>query len=82
MVKITCIFLFSIATVQTSMKCETQESEAGYTKYLNLYYPKTHMHRYRVNQHLIVLPLYRTSINKILVTELIIMQLSENLNLM
>ena len=33
-----CIFLiFLIATVQISMECETQESEAGYTKKLNLY---------------------------------------------
>ena len=38
LVETVCIFLiFLIATVQISMECETQESEAGYTKHLNLY---------------------------------------------
>ena len=33
----------------------TQKIWAGHTKYPNLYKPKTHICRYRVNQHLIVL---------------------------
>ena len=38
LVETACIFpMFLIATAQISMKCETQESETGYTKYLNLY---------------------------------------------
>ena len=37
--------------MQISMECETQESEAGYTKHLNLYWPKTKMCRYMVNRH-------------------------------
>ena len=33
-----CIFLiFAIAAVQISVGCETQETEAGYTKHLTLY---------------------------------------------
>ena len=39
------------------MECERQESEAGYTKHLNLYYRITYMYRDWVNQHLIVLNL-------------------------
>ena len=31
------MFLIATVTVQMSMDCETQESEAGYTKRLNLY---------------------------------------------
>ena len=55
LVETACIFLiFLIATVQTSMECETQESEAGHTKHLNLYlwiyeFMKTNMCRYRVS---------------------------------
>ena len=38
LVETVCIFLiFLFATVQISVECETQESEAGYTKHLNLY---------------------------------------------
>ena len=37
-VETACVFLiFSIATVQMSVKCELQESEARYKKPLNLY---------------------------------------------
>ena len=57
-----------------------QKIEAGYTKHLNLYKPKTYMGRYRVNQHLIVLNLYSVSISKILVTEFITMKVGQNLN--
>ena len=57
------------------MECETQESEAGYTNHLNLYYPKADMCRFRVNQHCV-------SINKILVTEFVTVKVSWNLNLM
>ena len=33
-----CLFLvFLIPAVQIPMECETEESEAGYTKHLNLY---------------------------------------------
>ena len=60
------------------MKCETQESEAEYTKHLNLYQPKTCMCRHRVNQDLIVLNLYSVSINKILVTEFITVEVLQN----
>ena len=79
-----CIFLiFLIATVQISAECETQESEAGYTKHLTLYYFETYIIcSYRVNLHLIVLNLYSVSINKIIVTEFITVKVSQNLNLM
>ena len=63
------------------MECETQESEAGYTKHLNLYKSKTNIGRYRVNQHLIVLNLGSVSINKVLVTKFITVKVSQNLNL-
>ena len=65
------------------MECETQESEAGYTKHFNLYYPKTYVCRLnRINQHLVVLNLNSVSINKILVTKLTTVKASQNLNLM
>ena len=63
------------------MACETQESEVGHTKHLNLYYLKAYVCSYRVNQHLIVLNLYSVSINKILVMEFITVEVSQNLNL-
>ena len=53
------------------MECETQESQAGPTKHLDLYYPKTAMCSRRVNQHLLVLNLHNFSINKILAIEFI-----------
>ena len=64
------------------MECETQESETGYTKKLNLCLPKVYMCRYRVNQHLIVLNIYSVPINKILVKQFITVKVSLNLNLM
>ena len=64
------------------MECETQQNEAGYTKHLNLYLPKTYMCRYMINQHLIVLNLGSASINKVLGTEFITVKVSQNLNLM
>ena len=65
LVETACIFLiFLIATVQISVECETQESEAGYTKNLNLHIPKTYTCRYRINQHLIVLKLDSVSVNE------------------
>ena len=63
------------------MECGTQESEARYTKHLNLYWLKTYICRYRVNQHLIVLNLYSVSINKILVMKFATLKVSRNLNL-
>ena len=70
MVETACTFLiFLIATVQISMEYKAQESQAGYTKYLNSHKTKPYIFRCRVNQHLIVLNLYSVSINKILVTE-------------
>ena len=65
-----------------STECETQESEAGHTKYLNLYKPKTYLCRYMVKQHLIVLNLHSVSVNKVLVTEFITVKVSQNQNLM
>ena len=62
------------------MKCETQESKAGYTKHLNLYYPKKYMCKYRVNQYLIVLNLCSTSVNKILIMGLVTVKVSQNLS--
>ena len=64
------------------MEYETQERKAGYRKQLNLYKAKTYMCRFRVNQHLTVLNLYKVSINKHLVTEFTIAKVSQNLNLM
>ena len=60
------------------MECKTQESEAEYTKHLNLYQSKTCMCRYRVNQHLTVLNLYSVSNNKILVTDFITVKTFSN----
>ena len=40
------------------------------------------MYRYRVKQHLTVLKLDSVSINKILVTKIVTMKVSQNLNLM
>ena len=72
MVEKACIFpIFLIATVQIPMECETQESQAGPAKHLDLYYPKTAMCSRRVNQHLLVLNLHNFSINKILAIEFI-----------
>ena len=66
-----CMYLiFLIATVQMSMECNTQESSAGSTKHLNLYWPKTYVCECRLRQNLIVLNLYCVSVNKILVTEI------------
>ena len=57
-----CIFLiFLIAIVQTAMECETEDI---YETYI--------CSRYSVNQQLIVQNLYSVSINKILVTELLL----------
>ena len=62
------------------MECETLESEAIYTKHLNLYCPKTYLCSNRVNRHLIVLNLYSVLINEILFTEFITVKVSGNLN--
>ena len=53
------------------MECETQESQAGSKKHLDLHYPKTTMCSHRVNQHLLVINLHNFSINKILAIEFI-----------
>ena len=51
-------------------------------KNLDLYYPKTYMCRYSVNQNLLVLNLYNGLINNILAMESITVKSSQNLNLM
>ena len=83
LVETACIFLiFLLGTVQISMECETQDSQAGYTRYLNSHLLKACKCRYRVNQHLIVLNLHSASISEILVTEFMIVRVPQNLNLM
>ena len=64
------------------MECETQESEAGYTKHLNLHYPKTYNCRYKINQHLIALKLGSVSITKSIAPQLVTVKVPQDLNLM
>ena len=78
-----CIFLiFLIGTVQISMECQTHKSQVGNTKIeFTLTKKKTNV-RIFGRSTLIILNLYRISINKVLVTEFMTVQVSQNLNLM
>ena len=58
------VHIFDSFTVQISIKCETQESQAGYRKHLNLHQPKTYICWYRINRHFIVLKLDSVLIGK------------------
>ena len=68
-------------TTQISMEWETKLSSVRYRKHLNLHWLRACMCRYRLNQHLIVLNLYKVSINEILVMVFIVMRIPQNLNL-
>ena len=73
--------IFNCYSENVNKNVKRHESEAGYAKHLNLYWPKTYIFRCRVNEHVIVLYLYNVSINKILGTEFITVKVSQNLNL-
>ena len=55
------------------MECKAQESEVGYTKQFDLYYPETYMYRCRYkylpycNQHHAITSQNKTTFNKILI---------------
>ena len=82
LVETVCIFMISlIATVK--MECEKQEARRDmqkiwiYTNLIHIWY----MCKYRVKHHLIVLKLDSVSTNKILITKLVTVKVSQNLNL-
>ena len=57
-------------------------NQGGCAKHLNLYYRKSFLCGYGLNQHLLILNLSNVSINKTLATEFITVKVSQNLNLM
>ena len=72
------IFLiFLIATVQNINGMWNIRKQDGVYKTFEFIHTQIYVCRYKVNQHLIVLSLFRVSVNKILVTELIIVKVSE-----